>query len=169
NKPKVNDDPNVEISDYPGTVRQLIATGLGRDNPTVIITNDRQSTPRQLITTYAGRMNIEQRLAETIRSFHTDALSSAVNLNADLDMALIVLAQNTLARLANRLPGYHGKTPDTIQRRFLETAGTLATTPGAVTVRLDRRAYSPALRKADLPPATPIPWLNNRTINYQLD
>ncbi|MDR0592372.1 MAG: hypothetical protein LBG60_03755, partial [Bifidobacteriaceae bacterium] len=68
NKPKVNDDPSVEIRDYPGTVRQLTATGLGRDQPTVIITNDRASTARQLITTYAGRMNIEQRLAETIRS-----------------------------------------------------------------------------------------------------
>ncbi|MDQ2816321.1 MAG: hypothetical protein M3Z75_31880 [Actinomycetota bacterium] len=29
---------------YPGTVRQLIVTGLGRDAPTVIITNDTQIT-----------------------------------------------------------------------------------------------------------------------------
>jgi transposase len=169
NRPKVNDDPAARISDYPGTVRQLTVTGLGRDAPTVIITNDRQSTARQLLTTYAGRMNIEQRLAEIIRSFHTDALSSAVALNADLDMALCVLAQNTIARLAGRLPGYTGKTPDTIQRRFLETPGAVAVTPESVTVTLDRRTYSPVLRKADLPQNTPIPWLNGRTINFQLN
>jgi hypothetical protein len=44
----------------------------------VIITNDRRSTPKQIIERYARRMTIEQRLAEAIRSFHLDALSSAV-------------------------------------------------------------------------------------------
>jgi transposase len=168
NRPRANDDPAATISGYPGTVRQLIVTGLGRDAPTVVITNDRTSTARQLITTYAGRMNIEQRLAEIIRSFHTDALSSAVALNADLDMALCVLAQNAVARLAGRLPGYRGKTPDTVQRRFLETPGSVAVTPESVTVALDRRTYSPVLRKADLPQDTPIPWLGGRTVNYRL-
>ena len=35
-----------DLTNYPGTVRQLIVTGLGRDAPTVIITNDRESTTR---------------------------------------------------------------------------------------------------------------------------
>ena len=34
--------PAVKLTSYPGTVRQLIVTGLGRDAPTVIITNDAQ-------------------------------------------------------------------------------------------------------------------------------
>ena len=51
----------------------------------------------QLITRYARRMTIEQRLAEIIRAFHADALSSAVNLNVDLDIMLCVLAQALLA------------------------------------------------------------------------
>ena len=38
-------------------------------------------------------MTIEQRLAEIIRAFCADALSSAVNLNADLNVVLCVLAQ----------------------------------------------------------------------------
>lgn len=57
-------------------------------------------------------MGIEQRLAEIIRAFHADALSSAVNLNVDLDIALCVLAQALLAALAARLPGYATVTPD---------------------------------------------------------
>jgi hypothetical protein len=47
--------------------------------------------------------------------------------NADLDIMLAVLAQALLAALRTRLPGYHAATPDTIQRRFLETPGQIIT------------------------------------------
>ena len=127
----------------PHPVRQLIVTGLGRDAATVIITNDRTSTAKQLIERYARRMNIEQRLAESIRSFHTDALAGSVPLNVDLDVALTVLAGAVCAALRRRLTGYHHATPDTLQRRFLSTTGTIHNTGDTITVHLDRRTYSP--------------------------
>ena len=37
-----------------------------------------------------------------------------------------------------------------------------------ITVRLERRAFSPVLRKADLPAATPVPWWGGRTIRYEI-
>ena len=73
-------------------MRQLVVTGVGRDTPTVIITNDHDLPAKALITHYARRMTIEQRLAEIIQAFHAHALSSAVNLNVDLDIMLCVLA-----------------------------------------------------------------------------
>jgi hypothetical protein len=167
NKPKVHEDPAVTLTAYPGTVRQLIVTGLGREAPTVIITNDHDTTTRALIERYARRMTIEQRLAEIIRAFSADALSSTVNLNVDLDIMLAVLAQALLAALRARLPGYHTAAPDTIQRRFLETPGQIITTSNAITIRLERRAYSPVLRKASLPQDTRIPWWGNRTLRYE--
>jgi len=167
-RPRVHEDPAVKLTAYPGTVRQLIVTGLGRDQPTVIITNDQQTTTRNLIGQYARRMTIEQRLAEIIRAFCADALSSTVNLNVDLDVMLAVLSQALLAALRARLPGYHAATPDTIQRRFLETPGQIITSGNTITVRLERRAYSPVLRKAALPPATTVPWWGNRTLRYEL-
>jgi transposase len=167
NRPRVHQDPAVTLTSYPGTVRQLVVTGLGREQPTVIITNDDDTKARALIERYARRMTIEQRLAEIIRAFSADALSSTVNLNVDLDIMLAVLAQALLAALRARLPGYATVTPDTIQRRFLETPGQIITTGDAITVRLERRAYSPVLRKASLPADTRIPWLANRTIRYE--
>jgi len=165
NRPRVHES-TVQLSNYPGTLRQFVITGLGRDAPTVIITNDTETTAKQLITRYARRMTIEQRLAEIIQAFHADALSSAVNLNVDLDIMLCVLAQALIAALRARLPGYASVTPDVIQRRFLETPGQLITTADTITVRLDRRAYSPVLRQADLPD-TPVPWWDNRTLRYE--
>jgi hypothetical protein len=57
---------------------------------------------------------------------------------------------------------------DTIQRRFLETPGQITTGSDTITVRLDRRAFSPVLRKADLPADTRVPWWDGRTIRYEL-
>jgi transposase-like protein len=168
NKPKVHEDKTVRLTSYPGTVRQLIVTGLGRDQPTVIITNEEQATLRNLISQYARRMTIEQRLAEIIRAFSTDALSSTVNLNVDLDIMLAVLAQALLAAFRTRLgPGYITATPDTLQRRFLDSSGTITINHDQVTVRIDRRAYSPVLRQATLPPDTTVPWWHDRRLHFE--
>ena len=166
-RPSVHESTAVRLTSYPGTLRQLIVTGLGRDAPTVIITNDHDITTKAIIQRYARRMTIEQRLAEIIRAFCADALSSTVNLNVDLDVMLAVLAQALLAALRARLPGYATATPDTLQRRFLETPGTIINSGDTITVRLDRRAYTPVLRKANLPDQTTVPWWGNRTLRYE--
>jgi transposase-like protein len=168
NKPQVAESPAVKLTSYPGTVRQLIVTGLGRDAPTVIITNDDQITTRALIESYARRMTIEQRLAEIIQAFCADALSSAVNLNVDLDVVLCVLAQALLAAFRLRLPGnYAHATPDTLQRRFLDTPGEIISTSNGITVKINRRAYSPVLRHADLPADTTVPWWGGHQLHFE--
>jgi len=168
NRPRVHENPQVTLTSYPGTVRQLVITGLGRDTPTVIITNDYDLPTKALITHYARRMTIEQRLAEIIRAFCADALSSTVNLNVDLDIMLCVLAQALLAAFRARLGhGYTTATPDTLQRRFLDSAGTITTTSDQITVHIDRRAYSPVLRQASLPADTTVPWWNNRRLHFE--
>jgi transposase len=165
-RPRVHEDPATQLTNYPGTVRHLIVTGLGRNAPTVIITNDRETTTKALIEHYARRMTIEQRLAEIIQAFCADALSSTLNLNVDLDITLAVLAQALLAALRAQLPGYATVTPDVIQRRFLETPGQITTTHNTITVQLERRAYTPVLRKAALP-ETPVPWWGGRTLRFE--
>jgi hypothetical protein len=162
-KPEVLDE-TVRLSDYPHPIRQLIVRGLGRESPTVLITNHATATPKFLIERYARRMTIEQRLAEQVRSFHLDSLSSSVPLNVDLDVALSVLASAICAALRQRLPGYHTATPDTLQRRFLQTSGVIHTTDDTITVQLDRRAYSPVLRSANLPDTT-VPWWGGRRLH----
>jgi transposase len=163
---KVIDDPAVKLSNYPGTLRQLAVTGLGHDEPTILVTNDLTSPAKKIIESYARRMNIEQRLAEAIRSFGLDALAGAVPLNVDLDVVLSVLAHTVCAALRRRLPGYATATPDTLQRRFLSTGGEILNHNNEIVVRLDRRTYSPVLRQADLP-TTEVPWWGGRRLRYE--
>jgi len=166
-KPNVHEMTGVELTRYPATVRQLVVTGLGRDAPTVIITNDHDTPVKALIEHYARRMTIEQRLAEIIRAFCLDALSSAVNLNVDLDVVLCVLAQALTSAFRLRLPGnYDTATPDTLQRRFLDTPGEIINTADTIIVKLNRRAYSPVLRSADLPADTTVPWWGGHRLRF---
>ncbi len=164
-KPQVVDEV-ASLSGYPRPVRQLVVRGLGREEPTVIITNDFSSSAKQLIERYARRMTIEQRLAEGIRSFHLDALSSAVPLNVDLDVVLSVLAGAVCSGLGKRLPGYRAATPDTLQRRFLQTSGVILNYTGTTVVRLNRRTYSPVLRQADIPEVQ-VPWWGGRRLRFE--
>jgi hypothetical protein len=160
-------DEQATLSAYPRPIRQLIVRGLGRDTPTVIITNDQHSTAKQLIERYARRMSIEQRLAEAIRSFHLDALASAVPLNVDLDVVLSVLAAAVCASLRRRLgTGYTAATPDTLQRRFLSTSGVITHHHNTIVVRLNRRTYSPVLRSAHIPEVA-VPWWSGRHLRFE--
>jgi hypothetical protein len=159
------EDPAARLSSYPGTLRQLAVAGLGHDEPTILVTNQNSMPARKVIETYSRRMNIEQRLAEAIRSFHLDALTGAVPLNIDLDVVLTVLAHTVCAALRRRLPGYATATPDTLQRRFLSTGGHILNHGNQIVVRLDRRTYSPVLRQADIPEISP--WLGGRTLRYE--
>jgi hypothetical protein len=166
---RVHDDPATALSAYPRPIRQLAVTGLGHDQPTLLITNRPQLPARQVIQSYARRMNIEQRLAEAIQSFGLDALASAVPLNVDLDVVLSVLAHTVCAARRRRLPGYHAASPDTLQRRFLNTGGIILNQGHEIVVRLNRRTYSPVLRQASLPETITVPWWDGRRLRYQYD
>jgi len=165
NKPQVHEQ-DVTVRGCPVPLRQIAVRGLGHDHPTLILTNDRTSPPKKIVGRYAKRMRIEQRLAEQIRSFHLDSLSSAVALNVDLDTTLTVWAAAAYDHLRQRLPGYQQMTPDTIWRRFISTSGQITIAPDHITCRLNSRTYSPIMRSADLPPLE-IPWWNGRQLRFQ--
>ena len=164
-KPEVHEQ-DVTVRGCPVALRQIAVRGLGHDHPTLILTNDRDSSPKQIVGRYAKRMRIEQRLAEQIRSFHLDALSSAVAINVDLDTTLTVWAAAAYDHLRQRLPGYQAMTPDTIWRRFISTSGQITIAADHVTCRLNSRTYSPIMRSAELPPIE-IPWWDGRQLRFQ--
>jgi hypothetical protein len=60
-------------------------------------------------------------------------------------------------------------TPDTLQRRFLNTGGIIENNRSQTIIRLSRRTYSPVLGQATLPETITVPWWNGRTLRYQYD
>src|SRR5664280_2751131 len=107
-------------------VRQIAVANIGRDEPTLLITNDHATPAKALFTRYAERMLVENELDAHIGGFHLDALSSGLPLNVDVDTTLTVLAGNLYRLLAPTLPRYQQATPDrllpALHRRHRETA-----------------------------------------------
>jgi transposase len=149
-------------------VRQIAVRNIGRDHPTLLITNDLTTTAKTLFARYAERMTIENELDAYISGFHLDALTSGLPLNVDLDTTLTVIAGNLYRLLARNLPRYHHATPDRIWRHFLDATGTLHLTEDTVTVDLAPRTYHPVLIDAGYDELeTPIPWWNDRKLKFR--
>jgi len=161
-------DALVKIKGINGPVRQLAVRNIGREHPTMLITNALDLTTKQLFARYAERMNIENELDAYIQGFHLNALSSGLPLNVDLDTTLTVIAGNLYRLLARRLTRYERATPDKLWRHFLDATGTVHATPDALTVELNIRTYHPVLIAAGLADQpTPIPWLNGRELRLR--
>jgi len=161
-------DQLVQIKGIEHRVRQLGVRNIGREQPTLLITNDLTSTTKQLFARYAERMTIENELDAYISGFHLDALSSGLPLNVDLDTTLTVIAGNLYRLLARRLPRYEHATPDRLWRHFLDATGTIHLSDDTLTVDLRLRTHHPVLIDAGLADQTaPITWLDGRQLRFR--
>lgn len=157
----------ISLKDIDANVCQIAIRNIGRDEPTLLITNDVTASAKDLFARYAERMIIENELDAYISGFHIDALSSGVSLNVDLDTTLTVIAGNLYRMLARKLPRYETATPDKIWRHFLDATGTLQVTGDGVTCALNLRSYHPILIDAGFADLeTPIPWWDNRVLRF---
>jgi hypothetical protein len=147
------------------TFRQLFIKDLGHDKPTILLTNDRKSTAAQLILRYAERMLIENALADAVRFFHIDALSSSVGLKVDFDMTLLVLASGLYRIMAGRMRGYDDAQARQIFRDLIDMPAQLNVTDHEVRVKFYRRAHLPIVLASGLfDNPVEVPWWGGRRL-----
>lgn len=161
-------DERVTLKDYEDDIRQIAVKGLGREQPTLFLSNNFEARPRELIMNYARRNGVEDALGSSVNFFHLDCLSSEVRLNVDLDTVLTVLANGCYRWLGQQLHGFDQSQPKALYRKFVETSGTVGIASGRrIVVTLDRRSHNPILREAELDKECPkIPWLKNHTLEF---
>jgi hypothetical protein len=146
-------------------LRQLFILDLGREEPTILLTNQYRTSVKSLITRYAQRMLIENALSDAIRFFHMDALSSAVGLKVDLDMALLVIASGLYRLLSLRMRGYEDSQARQIFRDLIAMPAEVDVTDSEVQVSFLRRAHLPIILASgmmDQPVA--VPWWEGRKL-----
>jgi hypothetical protein len=166
-RPRLHEDM-VKLTGVSSKVRQIAIRGIGRDEPTLLITHDLATPAKDLFARYAERMMVENELDAYIGGFHLDALTSGVPLNVDLDTTLTVVAGNLYRLLALKLPRYQNATPDRIWRHFLDATGTLHIDDTGVTCALNLRSYHPVLIDAGFADLeVPIPWWDGRTLRFR--
>jgi len=141
--------------------RQLFIKDLGHEDATILLSNDRKTSAKALITRYAQRMLIENALSDAVRFFHMNALSSAVGLKVDFDMALLVIASGLYRLLAEKMRGYSDAQAGRIFRDLIDIPATVTVGPTEVTVQFHRRAHLPIIIDSGLLNSpVKVPWWN---------
>jgi hypothetical protein len=142
--------------------RQIFIQDLGHEEPTILLTNQRHTPAKALVTRYAQRMLIENALSDGVRFFHIDALSSAVGLKVDFDMALLVLASGLYRLVARRMRGYGDAQARQIFRDLIDMPADVEVSEREVSVSFHRRAHLPIILASGLmEKPVPVPWWND--------
>ena len=149
-------------------LRQIFIQDLGHEDPTILLTNQRHATPKTLLTRYAQRMLIENALSDAVRFFHMDALSSAVGLKVDFDMALLAIASGLYRTIAQAMRGYADAQARQIFRDLIDMPADVTIGKNEITVSFHRRAHLPILLASGLlNQAVSVPWWNGFALRLE--
>lgn len=159
-------EQRVKLPGYEGPLRQMSVIDLGHEEPTILLTNNLKISPTTLVSRYAQRMLIENKISEAIQFFHIDSLSSMVGLKVDFDLQLTLMASSLYRMMAEKIGReYAHAQPKTIFRNLLNLSATVSIEPEHIVVSLDKRAHDPYLVASGImDKPTPIPWLDNRSL-----
>jgi len=159
-------DGRITLADYDGPLRQVIATDLGHEEPTILLTNQLTKPALKLVGRYAQRMIIENSIADGIDFFHMDALSSAVAMKVNCDLQLTLMASSLYRMLAGRIgQGYEHTESRHLFQDFVDAAAKVKITESEIVVRYQKRAHNPLLVAAGFDRTdTVIPWLGGKRL-----
>jgi hypothetical protein len=161
-------ESRVELRGYDGEVRQIIVRGNGREKPTFLITNDFEMPAELLVGNYARRWRVENGIAEAVKFFHLNALSSPILIKIHFDVIMTMIADTLYCRLAQQLRGFEDCDAPKVFRNFVKGGGSVEVRDGNINVKFSKRAHNPVLRAvtwSNLPQQ--IPWLNGANLSFQ--
>jgi hypothetical protein len=163
-------DAKVELPVYDGVLRQITIRDLGHEEPTLLLTNQLTCSAADLIGRYAGRMLIENAIADGIDFFHMDALSSAVAMKVDCDLQLTLMASSLYRLLGAQVGGaYTTATSRRIFRDLIDATATVTIDERSIYLSFQKRSHNPLLKAAGLEQSNiKVPWLGNRTLRFCL-
>lgn len=159
-------DRRISLRGYEGPLRQVAITGLGHEEPTLLITNQLRRGVVSLVDTYAKRMLIENSISDGVDFFHMDALSSVVAMKVNCDLQLTLMGSSLYRLLGARVGGaYTTAESRHIYRDFVQASAQVSITPDSVEVRFGKRAHNPYLLEAGFAETdVPVPWWGGRRL-----
>ena len=158
----------IDLPGYDDKLRQVVMKGTGRDRPSFLITNDFLSPVDSVVFRYAKRWRIENGIAEAVKFFSLNALSSPVLIKVHFDILMTMIAHSLYHVLSQKLRGFEECRASTIFRKFINMKADLAIRDGDIIVKFPRRAHNPIIKAAQLDKEpVPISWLGNRKMLFQ--
>ena len=158
----------IDLPGYDDKLRQVVMKGTGRERPSFLITNDFLSPVDSLIFRYAKRWRIENGIAEAVKFFSLNALSSPVLIKVHFDVLMTMIAHSLYHFLSQRLRGFEECRASTIFRKFINMKADISLRDGNILVKFPRRSHNPIIKSAELDKApSTISWLGHRKIRFE--
>lgn len=161
-------ESRISLRNYPRELRQIIMRGTGHEKPTFLISNDFRSAVEVIVGRYARRWNVENTIAEAVKFFHLNSLSSPILVKVHFDVVLTMIADTLYYLLAQRLRGFEECNAPQIFRHFIDGKGQVTVIGDEILVRYPKRAHNPLLRAV---PWNKLPervsWLGNRRLRLE--
>lgn len=161
-------ESKVELRGYDGELRQIVVRGNGREKPSFLISNDFETPVELLVGNYARRWRVENGIAEAVKFFHLNALSSPILTKVHFDVVMTMIADTLYSRLAQQLRGFEDCDAPKISRHFVRGKGDIEVRGKNLTVHFVKRAHNPILRAVawhNLP--QDIPWLDGARLTLR--
>lgn len=160
-------EEHITLRDYEGLIRQIVVTGTGRELPMRIVTNDFDTTAKEIIIIYALRWLIENNIQENVDFFSLNALSSPVIAKVDFDIAMTLIANTLYKTLSKKFKLFHNAKPKTIYRNVAEGSAKISISSDKIEVIFGKKAFNPLIMDwiRSLPKLR-IPWMDDKLIEY---
>ncbi len=98
------------------------------------------------------RWRVENGIAEAVKFFHLNALSSPIAIKVHFDIALTMIADTLYTMLAKKLRGFEDCDAPKLYRHFVSGKGIVEVQGKNVNIIYPKRAHNPILRQ--------VPWEN---------
>ena len=145
-------ESRTHLRGYDGELRQIIVRGNGHEKPAFLITNDFHTPVELIVGNYSRRWRVENGIAEAVKFFHLNALSSPILIKIHFDIALTMMADTLYSMLAQKLRGFEDCDAPKLYRHFVKGKGVISVRNGGINVAFPKRAHNPILRS--------VPWNN---------
>jgi len=140
----------VEMDNYRGQLRQVIVRGNGREKPAFLITNDFEVPVELLVSNYSRRWRVENVIAEAVKFFNLNTLSSPILIKVHFDIVMTMIADTLYGMLSKKLCGFQDCDAPKVYRDFVRGKGNITVAGKEMTVTYPKRAHNPILRS--------VPW-----------
>jgi transposase len=145
--------------------RQLIIKDHGRSEPTFVITNNHKMKIQEVLTVYAKRWHIENKLSELVNFFSLNALSSPIMTRIHFDILWTVIADTLYQLFTKDLSMFEKAGAAQIFSRFIDMPGQVHYDGEGFNIRIRKRAATPLLMGMEkLKSDINVPWLENRPV-----
>jgi len=158
----------VKLDGYAGEIRQIVMKGNGREEPSFFVTNDLDNPAESIVLRYAQRWRVENGIAEAVKFFSLNALSSSILIKVHFDVLMTMIAHALYHFMSQKLRGFEDCSAATIFRRFINMSAEILIRGEVITVKFPRRSHNPIIKAAQLDKnATSISWLGNKRLQFE--